>query len=180
MDTELERLLADDYLADLGTRSLTDLRALRGECQAVEGQLSYLRRLIQGRHDITTGEIDRRRNGGDPADVHGLVERLPEILSDRIHGPGAGRPPTELAPRELSGTLVEKLAGIAEAVSLDDPHALSDDDLASSADQLGRLEQEVSGLRRALFDRIDAIQAEITRRYRDGEARVDDLFAGEG
>src|SRR3954466_16083473 len=91
MDAELERLLADDYLDDLGARPLGELRALRGECQAVETQLSYLRRLIQGRHDIPTGEIERRRNGGDPEDLHGLVERLPEILSDRIHAPGPGR-----------------------------------------------------------------------------------------
>jgi hypothetical protein len=178
MDTELERLLADDYLADLETRSLTDLRALRAECQAVESQLSYLRRLIQGRHDITTGEIERRSSGGDPDDVHGLVERLPEILSDRIHGPGPGRPPTDLAPQELTGTLVEKLAGIAEAVAVDAPHTLGDAELAVAADQLGTLEQEVSALRRAMFDRIDAIQAELTRRYRDGEATVDDLLAG--
>lgn len=178
MDTELERLLADDYLADLGSLSLAEMRSRRGECQAVETQLSYLRRLIQGRHDITTGEIERRRNGGDPEDVHGLVERLPEILADRIHGSGPGRPPTEFAPQELTGTLVEKLAGIAEAVSLDDPHALDDHELTTAADQLGRLEHEVSALRRAMFDRIDAIQGELTRRYRDGEAQVDDLLSG--
>ena len=33
MDTELERILADDYLADLPDRSLPELRAIRGECQ---------------------------------------------------------------------------------------------------------------------------------------------------
>lgn len=178
MDTELERLLADDYLSDLPTRSLAELRVLRGECQAVETQLSYLRRLIQGRHDITTGEIERRRSGGDPDDLADLVDRLPEILSDRIHGAGPGRPPTELAPQEMTGVLVEKLAGIAEAVALDAPHALDDEALSVAADQLGRLEQEVSALRRALFDRIDTIQAELTRRYRDGEATVDDLLSG--
>ena len=178
MDTELERLLADDYLADLPSRTLAELRVLRGECQAVETQLSYLRRLIQGRHDITTGEIERRRSGGDPDDLADLVDRLPEILSDRIHGSGPGRPPTELAPQEMTGVLVEKLAGIAEAVALDAPHALDDEALSVAADQLGRLEQEVSALRRALFDRIDTIQAELTRRYRAGEATVDDLLSG--
>jgi hypothetical protein len=34
----------------------------------------------------------------------------------------------------------------------------------------------VSDLRRNLFDRIDAIEAELTRRYRTGEASVDSLL----
>jgi hypothetical protein len=47
---------------------------------------------------------------------------------------------------------------------------VTDGDLARAAErQLAALELEVSTLRRALFDRIDALQAELTRRYRDGE-----------
>jgi hypothetical protein len=46
------------------------------------------------------------------------------------------------------------------------------------AEELDALEAEVSKLRQALFDRIDTLQAEITRRYRDGQAQVDDLLAG--
>ena len=34
----------------------------------------------------------------------------------------------------------------------------------------------VSTLRRAMFDRIDTLQAELTRRYREGETTVDDLL----
>jgi hypothetical protein len=34
----------------------------------------------------------------------------------------------------------------------------------------------VSGQRRDLFERIDALQAEITRRYKTGEASVDSLL----
>jgi hypothetical protein len=44
------------------------------------------------------------------------------------------------------------------------------------ADALSALEVRVSGCRRDLFERIDALQAEITRRYKTGEATVDSLL----
>lgn len=176
MDHDLERILADQYLTALADRPVAELRTLRAECQGVETQLSYLRRLVQGRHDIVTAETARRLGGGDPDDVHGLVERLPEILADRIRAPGPGRLPTSIEPPEPSGRLVERLDAIAEAVALDHPDAMSDADLAETADQLAALEGEVSTLRKAMFGRIDEIEAELTRRYADGEAHVDDLL----
>jgi hypothetical protein len=180
MDAELDRLLADDHFADLSGRPVGELRALRAECQATETQLSYLRRLVQGRHDIVTGEIERRRGGGDPDDVSDLVDRLPQILSDRIHAPGPGHLPATMEPGELSGTLVDRLERITEAVPVDgSADGVPDAQLATAAVELGDLEQEVSSLRRAMFDRIDAVQAELTRRYRDGEAQVDDLLTGD-
>ena len=177
MDAELDRILDETYLDGLATRPVGELRSLRAECQHTETQLSYLRRLVQGQHDIVTGEIDRRQGGGDPDDVHGLVERLPEILSDRIHAPGPGRLPVGMEPGELSGRLVERLEAIMAAVPLEATQAASLDELTAVAEQLSELEHDVSGLRRALFDRIDPVSAEITRRYKDGEARVEDLLA---
>ena len=179
MDEELQRILAEGYLEGLGDRSPAELRALRDECQQVETQLSYLRRLVQGRHDIANGEIERRHHGGAPSDVAGLVEALPEILADRIHAPGPGRMPALIEPGEMSGRLVDELNDITEAASLDAPDQVTDGDLARAAEQLAALELEVSSLRRALFDRIDTIQGELTHRYRDGLASVDELLAGD-
>jgi len=180
MDHDLERILADHYLDGLADRTVADLRSLRAECQSVETQLSYLRRLVQGRHDIVTGETARRQGGGDPDDLGGLVDRLPEILSNGIRAPGPGRLPASIEPPEPSGRLVVRLESIADAVPLDTPDALSDDDLRQTADQLETLEGEVSTLRKALFGRIDAIEAELTRRYADGEAHVEDLLSPRG
>lgn len=176
MDAELERILADDHLADLNAMPVDELRARRGECQSVETQLSYLRRLVQGRHDIVTGEIERRRSGGDPGDVGDLVDRLPEILADRIHAPGPGRLPAAMEPGDLRGRLVDELERIIDDGNLDAPAEASGETLASAAGALADLELEVSSLRRSVFDRIDAFQAELTRRYRDGETTVDDLL----
>ena len=171
MDAELNRVLAADYLHDLDGRSVAELRALRAECQSVETKLSYLRRLVQGRLDIVSGERQRRQGGGEPGDMAGLIERLPEILSDRIRGPGTGRLPATLEPGELSGTLVDRLNAIG------DSDGASDDLLEAAAIALTELEGEVSSFRRAMFDRIDRVESELTARYRDGTAHVDDLLA---
>ncbi len=176
MDRDLERILGEGYLAGLPSRSVAELRSMRVECQDLETKLSYLRRLVQGRHDIVTGELARRSSGGDPADVAGLVERLPEILADRTRGAGSGLPPSSLEPGEITGDLVDRFESIAEAIPLDAPHATTDHDLAVAADEFGALESEVSGLRQGMFDRIDAIKVELMGRYRDGEAHVDDLL----
>jgi hypothetical protein len=53
---------------------------------------------------------------------------------------------------------------------------LSDEALHQVHDQLEALEREVSDRRRQFFDRIDTLQAEITRRYRTGEASVESLL----
>jgi len=180
MDRELDRILAEDYLDGLTDATPAQIRILRDECQALETQLSFLRRLVQGRHDIATGEIGRRGHGGSAADVSSLVDSLPTILSDRIHAPGPGRMPTLLEPGDLSGRLVDELGDITQAASLDTPGEVTDGDLARAAEQLAALELEVSALRRSLFDRIDTLQAELTRRYRTGETTVDDLLGGNG
>ena len=178
MDTELDRILAEDYLVGIADRPVAELRVLRSECQGVETQLSYLRRMVQGRHDIVTGEIDRRQHGGDRYDVADLVDRLPEILADRIHAPGPGRLPSNLEPGELTGRLADRLTEITERVPIESPGDADDAALVEVAADLSELEHEVSGFRRQLFDRIDTLQAEITRRYRSGEARVDDVLSG--
>lgn len=179
MDRQLERILADDYLDGLETMPVTDLRALRSECQMVESQLSYLRRLVQGRHDIVSAEIERRRGGGSPDDVADLVERLPEILANRMHAPWSGRPPASVEVGELTGVLVTRLESFADAGSFDEPEGLDDEALSATATGLGVLEADVSALRRRLFDRIDTIQGELTRRYRTGLVGVDELLHDE-
>ena len=176
MDSALDKILAEGYLGDVRARSTAEIRSMRGDCRAVETQLSYLRRIVQGRHDIVTGELARRRNGGDPANLSELVEQLPQILSDRIHAPGVGRLPETLAPGELSGRLVDQLEGIITEGHLLTIGDLDDAGMSTIAAELEVLEHEVSDLRRALFGRIDTLQAELTRRYRDGEANVEELL----
>jgi hypothetical protein len=179
MDTELERILSDDYLADLSGRSLAELRTLRGECQEIETELSYLRRLVQGRIDIVGGELHRRRSGGDPNDLSALIERLPEILSDRTRSSGSGHLPQVMAPGKVTGELVEEIAGIDVDSHLTALSSVPDDELAVTLQRLEAVEGKVSGLRKELFGRIDTIQTELAHRYQTGEATVDALLSGD-
>lgn len=179
MDSELSRILDSAYLGDLALAPVGELRARRGECQRVETSLSYLRRLTQGRLDIVAGELNRRSEGGDPADLGGLIERLPEILADRTRGPGSGHHIEVIDPGQVGGELVEEFATIDVESNLTDLASLSDADLARTRQRLEAFETRLSGLRRELFDRIDTIQAELARRYEAGEASVDSLLKGD-
>jgi hypothetical protein len=53
---------------------------------------------------------------------------------------------------------------------------ISDQDLAAASQRLAALERRVSDHRRVLFDRLDALQAELARRYKSGEASVESLL----
>jgi hypothetical protein len=85
-----------------------------------------------------------------------------------------------MEPGELTGRLSDRLTEITERVPIESPGEADDEALAQVATDLSELEHEVSGFRRQLFDRIDTLQAEITNRYRSGEARVDDVLSGDG
>ncbi len=59
----IDRVLAEDYLDGLKQASLQDVRELRGEAEQEEVDLSYIRRMIQGRIDILRAELERRGGG---------------------------------------------------------------------------------------------------------------------
>jgi hypothetical protein len=175
MAADLGALLDPGYLGDLPSRPMEEIRSMRAACQEVETGLSYLRRVVQGRLDIVGLELARRGSGGDPADLPDLIAQLPGVLSERTRAPGVGRLPQLMAPGELPAELeaeLEELTGsqLTELASLDD------DALRALADGFDAFERTVSRHRQDLFDRIDALQAEITRRYKTGEATVDALL----
>lgn len=176
MAVDLDLLLDPRYLGDLPTRPMDAVRSMRAECQEVETGLSMLRRMVQGRLDIVGLELARRAEGGDPADLPGLIARLPEVLSEHGRAPGVGRLPQMMVPGEMPAGLEAELDDILGTGRLADLPALDAAALRSLADRLAAFEQKVSGHRRALFGLLDALQAEITRRYKTGEATVDALL----
>lgn len=165
MDQDLERLLDPRYLSDLAARDPDDLRAMRAEAQHVEAKLSYLRRLVQGRLDIVSAELERRAGGAAPGDLSDLVDRLPQILADRGRAPGPGRLPTNLVPPD-DDDLTEELDRIGNMASLPD---LSVEELEAVSERLKTLERTVSTRRRAMFGVIDSLQAELASRYEHGD-----------
>lgn len=169
---------------ELGVLLLPELRGLRRDAQRDEADLSYVRRLLQGRIDILRAEVGRRtgsREGRD--DGHGplvagegsVVARLSEILTD---GPARHR---SSARHVTVGTPYSEeyrllAAEMLSEVELSDLEARTDLELSTAMGRLVRYEQQVSRRRQQLQRTADDCSAEIARRYREGEAQVDDLL----
>ncbi|WP_073757178.1 RsiG family protein [Streptomyces sp. CB03234] len=155
---------------DLKAMRLPELRALRRDSHGDEADLSYVRRLLQGRIDILRAELARR--GGTEVAV---VDRLSEILADTpSRHRSSARHVTLSTPR---GEEYRRLAAdmLAE-VELSDLSARTDEELHAAMGRLARYEQQVSRRRQQLQRTADDCSAEIARRYREGEAQVDDLL----
>ena len=169
----IDRVLAEDFLDGLGVLPLPDLRELRAEAEQEETDLSYLRRMVQGRLDILRAELNRR----DGTSTQSLVEGLAAILADEPRAParGLGRHTTvEPSRADSHRRYVESMVA---DVDLSDLAARTSDELAHALRTLSQEEVEISAKRRAVQSVMDAGSAEITRRYRDGEADVAALLA---
>jgi hypothetical protein len=168
-------VLAAGYLDGLRALPLEVVRTKRGECQQVEAALSYGRRLIQGRLDIVGAEL-RRRAGGEAGDATALIDDLKNILAERVRSPGYGRLPSIMAPAG-DDELVAEVEASMDAGSLANLGDMSDDEVRAQADKLGALEQRLSDQRHKVHERIDALQEEVVRRYKEGEATVEGLLS---
>ncbi|MFI6008017.1 aerial mycelium formation protein [Streptomyces sp. NPDC051243] len=164
-------LPAEQPEQDLTVLSLPELRTLRRDAQSDEADLSYVRRLLQGRIDILRAELARR----SPAGAASVVDRLPEILTDAparqrssARHVTLGTPQSEEYRRLAAEMLAE--------VELSDLEARTEAELNTAMGRLVRYEQQVSRRRQRLQRTADECSAEITRRYREGEAQVDDLL----
>lgn len=169
----IDRVLAPEFSADLQGLSMEELRARRAEVDQEEVDLSYVRRLLQGRLDIASAEVTRR--GGDSE--ASLVESLAAILSEEDRAParGLGRH-RSLEPSRLGDTRRSEESLVAET-GLDDPSQLSAEELRDIVARLLEEEAAVSSQRRQVQDVLDALSGEVMRRYRDGSASVSTLLA---
>ena len=172
----VDELLAPNFLEDALQRSMTEVRQLRRKAEQEEVNLSYTRRLLQGRLDIVRRELQRRAEH----DGRSLVDLLPEILSEKGRGPahGLGRHQTvqPQAPDEYESWVNSLTAGIDISAISD----LTDAKLEKAARALAAAESGLSERRRGVQQVMDALAGELGRRYRDGEADVAALLAEEG
>ncbi len=169
-------VLHESFLDGLGELPLQEIRRRRHEAEQEDADLSYIRRLLQGRLDLLRAERARRAaaTGSDP-----IVDHLPELLSD------GARP----SPRGLGRYLTVEPSRVAENrrrveqmiadPRLSDATGLGDAELAAAHAELSEYEQTVSEVRRRVQAVMDTLTAEVTRRYRDGEASVDELLRAE-
>jgi len=157
---------------DASNMPLDQLRAERDRLRHEEDAVSFVRRLAQGRIDLVEA-VRHRLSSGESTSVA-------DIIRSGV-GPapstGSARPPrdTEVAADHPLLTEFDQLCdrlGFDEMIELDGPG------LDRLHDGLVAFEAAQSGRRRDLFERIDALTAELVRRYRDGDASVDSLLQG--
>ena len=169
----LDRVLAEDYLLDLPALALAEVRELRAEVEQEEVDLSYIRRMVQGRLDIVRAELNRREGTTTGSLVDGLARILAE--EPRPAARGLGRHTTvEPSRADSHRRYVEALVA---DVDLTDTTARTVEELKHAMRTLSDEEQVISAKRRLVQDVMDACSADITRRYRDGEADVAALLA---
>lgn len=151
---------------DLTALRLPELRALRRDAQRDEADLSYVRRLLQGRIDILRAELARR----SPAGAASVVDRLSEILTDApARHRSSARHVTLGTPHSEEYRLLA--AEMLADVELSDLEARTDLELGTAMGRLVRYEQQVSRRRQLLQHTADGCSAEIARRYREGRRR---------
>ena len=175
--SRIDDILSPDYVEGLDDLPLADVRSRRDECQEAADELSYLRRMVQGRLDIVHADLNRRA-GGEAGDLHDLVEQLKrgEILGEGTRATGFGRLPNTLAPADTDGWMAAELDTIIDAGRVSTLPDLDEAEVRSIADKLTELERRVSEQRGELHNRANTLQEEIVRRYKSGEATVDSLL----
>jgi hypothetical protein len=155
--------------------SLDELRTLRQQLQHEDDAVSYARRVAQARLDIVRAESEHRASQsvapGDGIDVN---EELRTVLSQHLTG-GPARPPRPT--EDLSDhPLAIELDEVCSAAGLGHLRELDDAGLAALTEAISKFETRLSADRRERFERLDALSAELVRRYRDGEADVATLL----
>lgn len=174
----IDRVIASDFLTRISERSSAEVRAMRDDCRLEEARVSFARRLLQARLDIVRAEVARRAEGGSGD----LLQSLPDILADEMLPTTLGdsrsvplyEPFAEGDERARRNS--DELMGDASLGQLPD---LEDAELVALVDSLAAEERGVSEIRRRLLEHLDALQAELIRRYTTGGVDTEGILGGE-
>jgi hypothetical protein len=172
----VDKVLDPGYLDHLDDLDLEDVRARRAEADQEEVDLSYARRLLQGRLDILRAEQAARRGDGPladqprtDADIVGALTRI--LADDRRRDHGLGRHMKSAEPSRVGEHRREAERAVAD-VGCSDPSQLPDAALEEAVARLAAIESRVSRTRRQVQAVVDTLTEEIARRYRAGEVQV--------
>lgn len=176
----LDLVLAPGFADDVADLTFEDLRERRHLAEQEEADLSYARRLLQGRLDLLRDQREHPDGvaPGTRSDAD-LVHDLAAVLADDDprQDRGLGRhlnvAPTRVGEHRRAAEQAVADLGASDVTSLDP------DAVALAIEQLTRLEHEVSQYRHRVQHVMDVLTAELARRYRNGEAHVEDVLAVE-
>lgn len=168
-------IIADeDFIQGIGDITLEDLRGRRQLCDGLDTELSYYRRLLHGRMDLLSFEL-RRRSGEE---TRSLIDALPEILAgnesqDTASWTGRAIPVSIPDLPDEGKRAIDRVLRDDFLSRLPD---LDTEEVERIQALLADVEGEISDQRRIVYDRYELLQGELTRRYRDGLADIDELL----
>ncbi|GAB3598586.1 aerial mycelium formation protein [Angustibacter peucedani] len=178
----IDQILAPGFADDLPSIAFDDLRERRQLAEQEEVDLSYARRLLQGRLDLLRAEQDQRTQHEFPSHGTRSDEELARDLSTALaDGPrsdhGLGRHLTT-DPSRVGEHRRSAEQAVAD-VEASDPSAMADDAIVRAIEHLAEIEQAVSDSRHKVQQVMDQLTTEVARRYREGEAKVEDVLTTE-
>jgi len=153
--------------------SLDELRQVRNQLQDEDDVVSYVRRVAQARLDLVRAEANRRARGEI---AENLSSELRVVLSSHLTG-GPPRPPRPVENLD-DNDLSDQLDAVCAQHGFSRLETLTESEISNLVEQLTLFERRVSDDRRERYEHLDALSAELVRRYRDGEASVDGLLGG--
>jgi hypothetical protein len=173
--TWYDRIADPEFLRALPDRSMDELRSMRSACGEIEAQLSYARRLVQGRLDIVEAERVRRSKGLPASNLAELVAALPAMMASKLQTSGAAFRSRDIGTSE-DPALEIRLDQILDGGALVSLPTSTDEQLAVIAARLSAFERQVSMQRRQALVAFDTLSSEVIRRFRDGEVSVDSIL----
>lgn len=171
----VDRVLAPQFLQELPELPLEEIRARRVDADQEEADLSYARRLLQGRIDILRAELAGRHGAGPlsgqphtDAEIVGALSRILGADSRRDHGLGRhlGSQPTRIGEHRREAERAVADVGGSDLAALDESQ------LQEAIDHLVSIEGRVSRTRREVQRVVDTLTEEVARRYMSGEVAV--------
>lgn len=163
----IDQVLDPEYISDIESIPLDDLRTRRSTCDDLDSELSYYRRLLHARMDLLAFEM-KRRSGEE---TRTLIEALPDILSDGADGGSSHFTVPKALPLDppnipMDGRRpIDRVLGDDFLTHLPD---IDDEELDDIQLMLSDAERNVSEQRRSVYEVLETLNAEVARRYRDG------------
>lgn len=158
----IDLVLSSDFVSSLRDLSVEEIRRRRRLAELEEVDLSYLRRLVQGRIDIVKMELTRRAHAGS-RDDRAIVAHLADILAADEHFSDSGRFITLAEPSRVGERRrqAEALVGDPRFSEIETRNTA---ELEQFLELLGHHEREISDQRKAVQRVADECVREIARR----------------
>lgn len=158
----LDQVLDPDFTTDLASLDISEIRHRRRMAELEEMDLSYLRRLVQGRIDIVTVELTRRGDLHHRDDAT-IVAHLAVILAAGESN-SDGQRYISIDEPTRTGEYRRRIESVIGDARWSDVESRTPEQLQEGLSQLRIHEREVSEKRRRVQRVNDLLVRELTRR----------------